>query len=344
MTSASMTSASTPRAVILGCSGTALTPEEATFFRDLRPWGFILFKRNIGTPDDVRALTAALRETVGRADAPILIDQEGGRVQRMGPPHWPAYPAGRRLGGLDDSAAAIARLGARLMAHDLASVGINVDCAPVLDVPVAGAHDVIGDRAYATTPARVAEIGRAVAEGLMAGGVLPVMKHIPGHGRAGCDSHKGLPVVEADLASLTAQDFAPFRALADLPLAMSAHVVFTALDPERPATQSSVVIERVIRSAIGFDGLLMTDDLSMHALQGSFRDRTAACFAAGVDVGLHCNGDLDEMRGVAEGAPALAGDARRRAESALARLPARMAAFDVGEARARFAAALSLAA
>lgn len=334
----------TTRALILGCAGKTLSAEETAFFRDVAPWGFILFKRNIGTPDEVRALTQALRDTVGRADAPILIDQEGGRVQRMGPPHWPAYPAGGRFGRLDGSAAAMAELGARLMAHDLRNVGINVDCAPVLDVPVAGSHDVIGDRAYGTTPERVAEIGRAVASGLMQGGVLPVMKHIPGHGRAGCDSHKGLPVVETDLATLTAQDFAPFRALADLPLAMSAHVVFTALDPDHPATQSAVVIERVVRGLIGFDGLLMTDDLSMHALQGSFRGRTEAAFAAGIDVGLHCNGDLAEMRGVAEGAPPLAGPTLRRADDALACLADAAPPFDVREARARFEAALSLAA
>jgi beta-N-acetylhexosaminidase len=334
----------TARAVILGCAGPSLSAEETAFFRDVRPWGFILFKRNIGTPDEVRALTEALRATVGRADAPILIDQEGGRVQRMGPPHWPAYPAGGRFGRMNGSAAAIARLGARLMAHDLSSVGINVDCAPVLDVPVPGAHDVIGDRAYGTTPETVAEIGRAVAEGLIAGGVLPVMKHIPGHGRAGCDSHKGLPVVATPRASLEAHDFAPFRALADLPLAMSAHVVFTALDPERPATQSSVVVEQVIRGLIGFDGCLMTDDLSMHALQGSFRARTEAAFAAGIDIALHCNGDEAEMRGVVEGVPELAGAARRRADAALACLSRASADFDVREARARFEAALSVAA
>ncbi|GJD55678.1 beta-N-acetylhexosaminidase [Methylobacterium dankookense] len=332
------------RALILGCAGRSLTPEEAAFFRDVRPWGFILFKRNIGTPDEVRALTNALRDCVGRADAPILIDQEGGRVQRMGPPHWPAYPAGRAYARFDGAAAAIARLGARLMAHDLADVGINVDCAPVLDVPVAGAHDVIGDRAYGTTPNAVAEIGRAVAEGLMAGGVLPVMKHIPGHGRAGCDSHKGLPVVETDLETLAIQDFVPFRALADLPMAMSAHVVFTALDPERPATQSRIVIEQVIRGAIGFDGLLMTDDLSMHALTGPFRARAEASFAAGIDMALHCNGDMAEMRGAAEGAPLLAGAAARRAEAALARLAGAGEGLDLPEARARFAAALSAAA
>ncbi|GEP03967.1 beta-N-acetylhexosaminidase [Methylobacterium oxalidis] len=334
----------TSRALILGCAGQTLSAEEAAFFRAVRPWGFILFKRNIGTPDAVRALTGALREAAGRADAPILIDQEGGRVQRMGPPHWPAYPAGRRFGRLNGSAAAMARLGARLMAHDLAAVGINVDCAPVLDVPVEGSHDIIGDRAYATSPASVAEIGRAVAEGLMAGGVLPVMKHIPGHGRAACDSHHGLPVVDASRDSLAAQDFQPFRALADLPLAMSAHVVFTALDPDRPATQSPTVVREIIRGAIGFDGLLMTDDLSMHALTGPFRARAEAAFAAGIDVALHCNGDRAEMEAVAEGAPVLAGPALRRAEAALARLAPAGEAFDVGEARARFEAGLTAAA
>ena len=334
----------TSRALILGCAGKTLSPEEAAFFREVRPWGFILFKRNIGTPAEVRALTAALRDCLGRDQAPILIDQEGGRVQRMGPPHWPAYPAGGRYGRLNGAATAIARLGARLMAHDLSEVGINVDCAPVLDVPEPGAHDIIGDRAYGTSPDSVAEIGRAVAEGLMAGGVLPVMKHMPGHGRAACDSHHGLPVVDASLAALSAQDFQPFRALGDLPMAMSAHVVFTAIDPERPATQSAIVIREVIRGAIGFDGLLMTDDLSMNALNGSFRDRTEAAFTAGIDVGLHCNGVMDEMRAVAEAAPLLAGAPARRAVSALACLDGVGEGLDVSEARARFAAALAAAA
>ncbi|WP_336488947.1 beta-N-acetylhexosaminidase [Methylobacterium nigriterrae] len=332
------------RALILGCAGPALSAEEAAFFRDVRPWGFILFKRNIGTPDAVRALTSDLRDALGRDDAPILIDQEGGRVQRMGPPHWPAYPAGGRLGRLNGSGAAMARLGARLIAHDLASVGINVDCAPVLDVPVEGSHGIIGDRAYGTHPDTVAEIGRAVAEGLMAGGVLPVMKHIPGHGRAAVDSHHGLPAVDAGREVLAAQDFRPFRALSDLPMAMSAHVVFTQIDPDRPATQSATVIRDVIRGAIGFDGLLMTDDLSMHALTGPFRARAEACFAAGIDIGLHCNGDMGEMRAVVEGAPELAGRALARAQSALARLNPQREVFDVREARAAFEAGLSAAA
>ncbi|TNC16286.1 beta-N-acetylhexosaminidase [Methylobacterium terricola] len=333
-------------ALILGCAGPTLSPEEAAFFRAARPWGFILFKRNVETPEQVRALTAALRETVGRADAPILIDQEGGRVQRMTRPHWQAYPSGRayfRAGG-PEGGPALAGLGARLMAYDLAQVGINVDCAPVLDVPVPGAHDVIGDRAYGTEPGVVAAFGRAVAEGLMAGGVLPVMKHVPGHGRAGADSHHALPVVEASLAALEAHDFRPFQALADLPMAMSAHVVFRALDPENPATTSATVIREIVRGRIGFDGLLMTDDLSMNALSGSFRDRTAAAFRAGCDVGLHCNGVRAEMEEVAAAAPALAGESLRRAEAALARLRPVPATFDPAEARARLDAGLAAAA
>jgi beta-N-acetylhexosaminidase len=333
-------------ALILGCAGPLLSPEEAAFFRGVRPWGFILFKRNIDHPEQVRALTAALREAVGRADAPILIDQEGGRVQRMTRPHWRPYPSGRaylRAGG-PEGGPALAGLGARLMAHDLAMVGINVDCAPVLDVPVPGAHDVIGDRAYGTDPGVVAAFGRAVAEGLMAGGVLPVMKHMPGHGRAGADSHHALPVVEASRAELEAHDFQPFRALADLPMAMSAHVVFRALDPDNPATTSARVIGEIVRGRIGFDGLLMTDDLSMNALSGSFRDRAAAAFRAGCDVGLHCNGVRAEMEEVVAAAPVLAGASLRRAQGALARLVPDAAAFDPAEARARLDAGLAAAA
>jgi len=334
----------TTRALILGCAGKSLSPGEAAFFREAQPWGFILFKRNIGTPDEVRALTSDLRACVGRGSAPILIDQEGGRVQRMGPPHWPSYPPGGRFGRLNGAAAMVARLGARLMAHDLAEVGINVDCAPVLDVPTPGSHDIIGDRAYGTSPEAVAAIGRAVADGLMAGGVLPVIKHMPGHGRAACDSHKSLPRVDATLADLRARDFAPFRALADLPMAMSAHVVFTAIDPERPATQSPAVIREIVRGEIGFDGLLMTDDLSMHALTGPFRARAEASFAAGLDIALHCNGERAEMEAVCEGTPPLAGEATRRAAAALARLGRVEEGLDLSEARARFAAALAEAA
>ncbi|GEP10453.1 beta-N-acetylhexosaminidase [Methylobacterium gnaphalii] len=334
----------TCRALILGCSGKTLTAREAAFFRDAQPWGFILFKRNIGTPDEVRALTAALRDTIGRADAPVLIDQEGGRVQRMGPPFWPKYPAGARFGRLNGSAKAMAWLGARLMAHDLADVGINVDCAPMLDVPVEGTHEIIGDRAYARDANSVAEIGRAVAEGLMAGGVLPVIKHLPGHGRATSDSHMQLPVVDADRASLEATDFRPFQALADMPLAMSAHVVYPHLDPKKPATLSRIVIEDIIRDTIGFDGLLMTDDLSMKALKGSYRRRAEAAFAAGIDVALHCNGQMRQMRSVVEGTPLLSGMSLQRAHAALARLSNSSESFDVAEARSRFEAGLAAAA
>jgi beta-N-acetylhexosaminidase len=333
------------RAFIAGCSGLTLTDDEIVFFRAAEPWGFILFKRNIESPWQVRALTQALREAVGRENAPILIDQEGGRVQRMGPPHWPVYPPGRAYGRIagDDPLfqREIARLGARLMAHDLRESGINVDCAPVLDVPVEGAHDVIGDRAYARDPETVAVLGRAAAEGLIAGGVLPVIKHVPGHGRAGADSHHALPVVHASREDLERQDFMPFRHLADMPLAMTAHVVYTALDPDRPATTSPRVVQDVIRDHMRYDGLLVSDDLSMNALAGSLAERAAAAFAAGCDVALHCNGRLDEMDAVASETPELAGEAKRRTEAALARTRHIPEPLNVVDARQRFTAALA---
>jgi beta-N-acetylhexosaminidase len=336
------------RAFIAGCAGPVLTADELALFREAEPWGFILFRRNIETPGQVRALTAALRETVGRDDAPILIDQEGGRVQRMGPPHWPAYPPGRAFGRVSANDPLVrrdlARLGARLMAEDLRTVGITVDCVPVLDVPVAGAHDVIGDRAYAADAATVAILGRAAAEGLIAGGVLPVIKHMPGHGRAGADSHHALPVVRASRHELEAQDFIPFRHLADMPLAMTAHVVYTALDPVAPATTSRKVMREIIRGHIGYDGLVMTDDLSMNALSGSLRDRAEAAFAAGCDVALHCNGKLGEMQEVAAASPELRGNAKRRADAALARIKHEPEPLNAVEARARFTAALAAAA
>jgi beta-N-acetylhexosaminidase len=328
-------------AAIFGCGGPRLTREEAAFFRETRPWGFILFGRNVETPDQVRALVEALRETVGDAAAPVLIDQEGGRVQRLKAPHWPAYPPGRTYGALagdDAELSEIAWLGARLIASDLSGVGINADCAPVLDVPAAGSHDVIGDRAYGDTPVVVAMLGRAFAEGLMAGGVLPVMKHMPGHGRAHADSHHHLPEVDETRAAL-ARDFAPFRANADLPAAMTAHVVYRAIDPDHPATTSKIAIEDVIRRDVGFDGLLMTDDLSMKALSGGFGDRARDALAAGCDVVLHCNGDMSEMQAVAAGAAPLAGKSARRAEAALSRIAKGAESFDVEEGRARFAAA-----
>ncbi|MFT4253585.1 MAG: beta-N-acetylhexosaminidase [Caulobacter sp.] len=330
-------------AAILGCAGTVLSAEEAAFFRDVRPWGFILFKRNIDTPDQVRALTAALRETVGRPDAPILIDQEGGRVARLQPPHWKKYPPGRAYGELvaNDPLVAreITRLGARLIAHDLTSLGINVDCVPVLDVPDPKGHEIIGDRAYGDTPEQVATLGRAAAEGLLAGGVLPIIKHIPGHGRAMSDSHLELPVVKAKLAELDARDFAPFRVLSDMPMAMTAHVVYTAIDRRNPATTSKKAIKKVIRESLGFDGLLMSDDLSMKALSGDFKQRAKDSLSAGCDVVLHCNGDMGEMKAVMAGVGKLSKEARRRAQAVMGRLVKVPEPFDPIEARARFDAA-----
>ena len=332
-----------PSAAILGCAGTTLTADEVAFFKDVKPWGFILFKRNIADPAQVRALTAALRDTVGRDDAPILIDQEGGRVARLQPPHWRIYPPGRAYGSLvaNDplTAREITRLGSRLIAHDLLSLGINVDCVPVLDVPDPKGHEIIGDRAYGDTPEQVATLGRAAAEGLLAGGVLPIIKHIPGHGRAMADSHLELPVVKAKLAELDARDFAPFRVLSDMPMAMTAHVVYTAIDRKNPATTSKKAIKQVIRGSIGFDGLLMSDDLSMKALSGDFKQRAKDSLSAGCDVVLHCNGDMAEVKAVMSGVGKLSKEARRRAQAVMGRLVKVPEPFDVAEARARFDAA-----
>jgi beta-N-acetylhexosaminidase len=273
----------------------------------------------------------------------VLVDQEGGRVQRLGPPHWPAYPPGAafaRLYAMDRPAGLRAAwLGARLIAADLAALGIDVDCAPVADVPVSGADPVIGDRAYGATPEQVATLAGAVAEGLLAGGILPVLKHVPGHGRATADSHKKLPVVTAERAALERTDFAAFRALAHLPMGMTAHVVFAAIDPMAPATTSAVMIGEVIRGSIGFDGLLMSDDISMGALSGAIGARSQAAIAAGCDVVLHCSGSLAEMEEVAAAVPILAGDAARRAAAALT-LRAAGEPIDVRAARAEFAALL----
>jgi beta-N-acetylhexosaminidase len=308
-----------PKAFICGCAGLALNDEERAFVRQEDPWGLILFKRNVADRDQLRALTLSFRDCVGRADAPVMIDQEGGRVQRMAPPHWRAYPAAAAIeAGLAPSRAeAAARLIARLIAHDLNEVGITIDCAPVLDVAGEGMHAAIGARAFSSRPERVAAMGRAVAEGLLAGGVAPVIKHMPGHGRARVDSHHELPVVDATRGELK-RDFAPFAALKDLPMAMSAHLLYAAIDPKRPATMSPIVVQGIMRGEIGFDGLIMSDDLSMKALKGPFDRRAAAVIEAGLDMVLHCNGDVDEARAVASATPVLAGESLRRAEAALA--------------------------
>ncbi|MGE3991102.1 beta-N-acetylhexosaminidase [Pseudorhodoplanes sp.] len=329
----------TARAFISGLSGTAISREEARFFREASPWGLILFKRNIEAPEQVRAITNGFRNIVGW-DAPVLVDQEGGRVQRLGPPHWPVYPPGAAYAALyaaDPSRGkAAAWLGARLIGEDLSRLGIDVDCLPVADVPVEGADSVIGDRALGDTAEQVAALAAAQADGLMSAGLIPVVKHLPGHGRATADSHLKLPVVDTGRAILEATDFEAFRPLSSLPLGMTAHVVFSAIDPVQPATTSAIMIREVIRGSIGFKGLLMSDDVSMGALSGTLDERSRAALAAGCDVVLHCNGNLDEMRQVAEAAPLLSGEAAARADDALA-LRAQRSEIDIAAARARFA-------
>jgi beta-N-acetylhexosaminidase len=331
------------RAFITGLSGLRLTAEERAFLREAAPWGLILFKRNVQDPAQVTRLVAEARDAAGDA-LPVLVDQEGGRVQRLGPPHWPAYPAGAVYGRIHaaDPAGGLraARLGARLIAADLAALGIDVDCLPLADVPVDGADAVIGDRAYGTSAEPVAALAAAVAAGLMEGGVLPVLKHLPGHGRATVDSHRELPVVAAPREVLEASDFAAFRPLGQLPLGMTAHVVFTSIDPGAPATTSPIIIGDVIRDSVGFAGALMSDDISMGALTGTIGARTRAAVAAGCDLVLHCNGRLDEMVEVAAAAPLLAGRAAERAARALAarRSPADI---DLAAARAEFAALIA---
>jgi len=310
------------KAMILGCAGKSLSEEEVRFFRDERPWGFILFARNIGEPGQIRDLVAAMRDCVGRVDAPVFVDQEGGKVQRLRPPIAPNYPPGAEVGALyrqdRGSGLRAAWLLARLLAFDLRRLGITADCMPVLDVPIEGASDVIGSRAYGRDPRSVTNLGRAAAEGLMSGGVLPVMKHVPGHGRAAADSHLALPVVNTPLDELRAHDFAPFKALNDLPMAMTAHVVYTAMDPDRPATTSPKVIQEIVRGEIGFDGLLVSDDTSMKALSGDFPDKAEAILAAGCDLVLHCNGVMEEMAGIASRTGPLSGRPLERAMRAQA--------------------------
>lgn len=323
-------------ATIFGCAGTRLLPQERAFFREADPFGFILFARNVEDPDQLRRLTADLREAVGR-DAPILVDQEGGRVQRLRSPHWREWtPPLDTVDGVGSIEAAerIMRARATVIATELAAVGIDADCIPTLDVVRPETHPFLMNRCYGRDPEVVARIGRAVAEGLMAGGVLPVMKHMPGHGLSHVDTHHDLPRVEVPLADLQAIDFAPFRALSDLPMAMTAHLVFAALDPDRPATQSPVMI-RAIRDVIGFKGLLMSDDLNMQALAGTLADRTARTIAAGVDIALHCKGDMAEMVEVAGAAGVMGPAARARAEAAVA--ARRPATADVKAALAELA-------
>jgi beta-N-acetylhexosaminidase len=327
--------------LILGCAGTRLDAAERSFFAAADPLGFILFRRNCANPAQLRDLVAALRDSVGRPQAPVLIDQEGGRVARLQPPHWRRYPAPARIAALPDPLAEeVAWLGARLIADDLAALGITVDCLPVLDLAVAGAAAVIGDRAYGGEPQRIIRLGHAVCRGLIAGGVLPVLKHIPGHGRAQVDSHFACPRVEAPRAEMSRTDFAPFRALAGMPWAMTAHIVYAALDGTAPATVSPRVIGDVVRGEIGFEGVLVSDDLSMRALGGALAERTRRVLAAGVDLVLHCNGVRREMEAVAEAAlPIAPATAARLARGEAMRTPP--SCFDRAAAEARFDALLA---
>jgi len=305
--------------VFLGLSGPSITPDERALFRAVNPAGYIVFARNCVDADQLLALTDDLRDVAGR-DVAILIDQEGGRVARLRPPVWPASPPAAVFGALYDvapvSAIAAARLNALIIALTLRDVGVTVNCLPLLDVRSAEGHDIIGDRSYGDEPMRVAALGRATLDGLRAGGVIGVVKHIPGHGRARVDSHHALPVVDATRDDL-ATDFEPFRTLNAAPMAMTAHIVYSAIDPDRCATLSPRVIGETIRGAIGFDGLLMSDDLGMKALGGTFAERTRDSLAAGCDIALHCSGDFSEMREVTNAAGTITAEARARLNAAL---------------------------
>lgn len=312
-----MDNVTAPRALILGCAGTDLSDAERAFFRDADPLGFILFARNCESGSQIRALVADLRTAVGREDAPVLIDQEGGRVARLPAPEWVRPPAQGAIGALDATRGPVAGnraawLHGALIGHDLAALGISIDCSPVLDLQFPGQSTVVGDRAFSADPETVTRLGRAVMDGLQAAGVVPAIKHLPGHGRATADSHLSLPVVSAGLEELRATDFVPFRALRDATVGLTAHIRFPAIDDANPATQSATVIRDIIRGEIGFGGLLLSDDLSMAALEGGLDARAEKALAAGCDIALHCNGNREEMERVVSVAPRLGPDALRR--------------------------------
>ena len=330
---------------VSGCAGEALSGDEWRFFQDARPCGLILFRRNCREPEQVKALVNAFKDAIGSDDLLVLIDQEGGRVQRLQPPHWRKLPPAAAFGKLwredPDFAAAAARAVFRLVSMDLRTLGINCDCAPLLDLPAPGMSDAIGDRAFGPDAGMIGELGRAVANGLLAGGVLPVIKHLPGHGRATADSHKVLPVVDAALDVLADADFAPFRELRDLPVGMTAHILYTNIDRSGPATTSRLIVDTIIRGEIGFDGLLLSDDLGMEALKGSVGERAGAVLAAGCDVALHCSGRFAEMVETAGAVGELEGRAEERFLAALAmrRAPE---AFDASQAMETLAEVLAV--
>jgi beta-N-acetylhexosaminidase len=334
------------QAAIYGPEGLELTTEERRFFRDADPAGFILFRRNCGDPEQLLRLTDSLRELTGRADLPILIDQEGGRVARMRPPAWPAFPAAEKFAALyrlaPSSAIEAARSNARALGLMLRQCGINVDALPLLDVRQEGATDIIGDRALGSEPMQVAALGRAVLDGLTSAGVVGIVKHMPGHGRALVDSHKELPVVTADAAELES-DLEPFERLSSAPMGMTAHVVYKAWDAERPASMSPIVISEIIRGRIGFDGLLMSDDIGMEALRGDFGNRAAGVVAAGCDIALHCSGEMDEMIAVAKAVPAMSMESEARLARAMAGIMIEPDGPDFAEAIAKRDTLLALA-
>ncbi|KZK83213.1 Beta-hexosaminidase [Pseudovibrio sp. Ad13] len=311
------------KSFISGCLGPELSAEDKAFFRDQQPFGLILFARNMETPAQIRRLCADFREAVGRADAPVFIDQEGGRVQRFGAPHVPVYPAAGTIGRLYaqdvEAAKRAAYLHALLIGLDLRDLGLNANCIPCLDMPIEGASNIIGLRAYGSDAALVSDLGRAAMDGCLAAGVMPVMKHMPGHGRALVDSHLSLPEVTSPLEELEARDLLPFKSLRDCPMGMTAHIVFKEIDGDHPVTQSSYAIQKVIREAIGFDGVLISDDISMKALGDDLKSRVEKIVAAGCDLVLHCNGELDEMKVVASAVPEIDGKRAERIEAAMQR-------------------------
>lgn len=328
-----------PRAFITGCAGSVLTREERSFLQEAQPWGLILFARNCDHPDQIRSLVAEFRDCVGRGDAPVLIDQEGGRVQRLKPPRWPQYPPAAAIRALHardaERGMRAGWLSGRLIGEDLHALGITVNCLPVLDLDVPGADAIIGDRSYGAEPDTVVALASAAAEGLAASGVAPIAKHIPGHGRATADSHLELPTVDAGLDVLRGSDFETFRRCSGLPMAMTAHILYTAADPDLPATLSPRIVADIIREEIGFGGLLMTDDLSMKALSGSVGESARGAFAAGCDIALHCNGEMAEMAEVAGASPELSGRAAERAANAVAF--SRRERADIAALRSEFA-------
>lgn len=308
------------KAMIVGVSGTELTEDEIAYLREHRPWGVILFARNVESEEQLKELTASIRDALIRKYAPIFVDQEGGKVQRLRPPLAPNYPSAQQIGEIfsknPEAGQRAAWLVARLMAFDLMKMGINANCAPTLDVPIMGAHDVIGSRAYSYNPVEVAVLAKAAADGLIAGGVLPVLKHMPGHGRALADTHLELAHVREPLNVLEKHDFVPFKEMSDMPVAMTAHIVFDSIDPERPATLSDTVINGIMRKIIGFNGLIMSDDISMKALSGNIGELAAAIIDAGCDIVLHCNGNMAEMLEVANNVPFLEGASKKRTDLA----------------------------